>query len=689
VSSPALPAAARPTHWRLLSSALRDAFFFAVDRIIPPDPGFLRARQAVRAVAAGVATLALAKLAGALVGVGLGEQMLGFVLSLFLTAFVRDATPGRQRATILLAVLPGFGVGALAAALRPVPWLADAGLVGVLTVAAYFAARGPRAMAFGIVSLLSYVLSLLGRATLAELPMRLAIVLVAVVVALAVHETLWSERPRAVLARIDRAMRRRIAAMLDRIEAALHQGGWPPGARRWIRQAMLRLDEATVLAETLLGAPGIARADVLHTIGLDVAAEHLARQMLDRLPAPDERASARAEMARLRQAMAAPGQGMVADEPRSALSAALADLAVALGPVAPNGDRETVPGGVSGPEHAGERAGQGHSPPAPPTPRPAFWSDPAVRRAVQVALATSMAILAGQVIPTRWYWAGIVAFVVIVGTRSRGESFSKAARFLAGTVGGVIAGVVLATALAGHPDASFAFCVLALFLAFQAWMAAYAVMIFWITVALGLAFGLLGYIAPDVLLDRLVETVLGATCGIAVSALVLPMRAADVAASAKRLYWRALGALVQAAVPALLAGRGDPGLVALIVALDGRLQDLGAALMAHWRPPLTGPRVWSERPRRLLLACHFRARALGRLAAEPAAPVPPSAAALIETEAGRIAARIGGLCGETSAPVGRAAAVLGEATAGGARAELALILLRKLDSGLGRAETLL
>ena len=52
-------------------------------------------------------------------------------------------------------------------------------------------------------------------------------------------------------------------------------------------------------------------------------------------------------------------------------------------------------------------------------------------------MATGLAILVGQVIPTRWYWAAIVAFVVIVGTRSRGDSFIKASQYLAGTVGGV------------------------------------------------------------------------------------------------------------------------------------------------------------------------------------------------------------------------------------------------------------
>ncbi|MDA8049779.1 MAG: hypothetical protein M0002_07210 [Rhodospirillales bacterium] len=105
-----------------------------------------RSGMAARAVAAGALTLALTRLLGRVAPIALGEQMLGFVLSLFLTAFVRSATPARQNATILLAVLSGFAASTLTTVLAPVRWLAG-GLVGVLTLAAYFAARGPRALA--------------------------------------------------------------------------------------------------------------------------------------------------------------------------------------------------------------------------------------------------------------------------------------------------------------------------------------------------------------------------------------------------------------------------------------------------------------------------------------------------------------------------------------------------------------
>ncbi len=668
--------------WR---SSVRDLVLSAAAKLLPPDPGRLRTRQAIRAVAAGALTLALAKLLGTVTAVGLGEQMLGFIISLYLTAFARDSTPVAQRVTMLLAILPAVAVGTLAAMLLPVRWLTDAGLVVVLTFTAYFAGRGPRAMALGMVGLLAYIVSVLGQATIGELPVRVAVVVLSVAIALAVRETLWSERPPRVLKRIDAAMRRRIATMTARMDTALDQGSWPLGARRWLREAIRRLDEATVLAETLTGAPGVTRETVLRLIELDIGATSLARRLLDRLPASDaERSTVRAEVAKLRAAIEVPATALGSAPPRTDLSAAISGLSEIIEPVALEARASEKPPHLPADAPGAAPRGSGQA----GAPRAGFWLDPAFRRAVQVALATSAAVLLGQVIPTRWYWAGFVAFAVIIGTHSRGESVRKGIQFLIGTLFGVVVGVLLATALAGHTYALFAMCLAALFLAFQVWMAAYSLMIFWTTVALGLAFGVLGYFAPGVLFDRLVESVLGACAGIAVSTLVLPMRTVDVALTMQRLYWRALGAVVAAAVPGMLDGRGGTAVVPLLVTLDARLQDLETALRPGWRPPLAGPRVWSERPVRVLLGCHIGAHAVGRLAAEAGPPVPATARAPIQSEAEGIEARIRMLSGDPDASSPPPVADSAPPSPAGTRAELAFVILRRLDAGLDRATRL-
>ena len=63
-----------------------------------------------------------------------------------------------------------------------------------------------------------------------------------------------------------------------------------------------------------------------------------------------------------------------------------------------------------------------------------------------------------------------------------------------------------------------------MFLAFQANGVAYGVMVFWITIILGLLFGMIGYFAPEFLLLRLKETAAGAICGVLVASFVLVRR---------------------------------------------------------------------------------------------------------------------------------------------------------------------
>ena len=123
--------------------------------------------------------------------------------------------------------------------------------------------------------------------------------------------------------------------------------------------------------------------------------------------------------------------------------------------------------------------------------------------------------------PNRWYWAAFAAFVMFQGTRSRGESIVKGTQFIIGTLAGVVFGMLVATLLSGHEILTMAAIVVAVFLAFQANVAAYGAMVFWLTVILGLLFGMLGFFPPELLLLRLKEAAVGAACGAVVASLVL------------------------------------------------------------------------------------------------------------------------------------------------------------------------
>jgi uncharacterized membrane protein YccC len=73
------------------------------------------------------------------------------------------------------------------------------------------------------------------------------------------------------------------------------------------------------------------------------------------------------------------------------------------------------------------------------------------RQVIQVGVATSLAIIIGELVsPARWYWAVIAAFVIFAGTNSRGDILSRGMQRVIGTVGGVIAGMGLAVVVGSH-----------------------------------------------------------------------------------------------------------------------------------------------------------------------------------------------------------------------------------------------
>lgn len=635
----------------------------AVRALFPPDPGSLRLRQAARATIAATLTLLVVKGLGAGRGFSVTADIFGFAMGLFSTASLRDPTPAAQRATILLAIVPASLATALAAYARQTPWLGEASFVAILSGTVYASTRGARPASLGTVGMIAYVIGLVASVRVNEIPGRVAIAAVAALAALLAQSVLLPERPERVLERIGAGARRRVRAILAGLEQAVREGVWRKRARGRMRQAIARLDEAVVVAETVLGGPA-ARARVLGLEALDLALERVAWKVMGELPAGADRAAIAAEMEAVRLGRK-PAEGAAAE---IGLPAALAALGEALG------GRIKV--------EAAESAGA-----TPAAPALRGWRDPGLRRLVQVALATGIAILLGRVIPGRWYWAAFAAFVVFLGTRSRGESLAKALQFMAGTIAGVLAGALVATALSGHAIAAFACIIIAVFLAFQASTAAYGVMIFWITIILGLMFGLLGYFPPHLLLNRLVETAIGSGSGVVVASLVWATPTRDVVAAAERAYLAALALVINSAGRCLASGERDPELLSLTLALEGRFVDLAAAARPAALGLLAGAR---ERPRRrawLVAACHYRARALGRLAGEAGRPAGAEAGAAISAAVALIHARIAALSGQAStAPVPEGSTKEGLAPAGVAdmRVDAGLLLLRRIEALLAR-----
>ena len=566
---------------RDLASLIRQALF-------PPDPGAYRLIGAARAALGGLLTLALAAALKPVMPMPFTARVLGFATAMFLGALVRDPTRRAQAWTIAVSPVPVFAAAALVALALPHRWLPE-----LLTIAAVFAAIcaascGPRWTALGAVSLIGLLVALLSHLSPAGLPSRFVVLLLAAASAALVRFAILADRPAAQLRRLRRAVRRGIAGVLLGIETALGHGGWQPGERRRLRRSVARLNEATMLAQPLL-APDAA----LHLLETDLMVERVSRVALVDLGDAAGRPALLAQLAALRRAalddipppqppQRQPGQ----------LAGVLAALALLL--MRPACDTPAS------------------APPArAPLGRP--WATLEVRPAIQAALATLLAIVGGTLVSSnRWYWAVFASFAVFQGTRSRGESAAKAIEMMLGTLAGVVAGVLAATLLHGHRIGELAAIVAGVFMAFLASTAAYGVMVFWLTVILGVVFGMLGYFPPELLLLRLKETAVGAAAGVIVAWIVLARPTPGLVRGAAASFLRALAPVVREAARPLLDQPSDGSLAGLTLALEQRHQALRSAAA----PQLPGVRVLgAEQTRRLLLllsACDEWARELVR-----------------------------------------------------------------------------
>ena len=654
----------------------RAAVQAALEALFPPDPGWLRLLGAIRAVLGALLTFGLVVLLDGWLALSLSDRVLGFALSLFIAATTRDPHRGQQAVTMLLAPVAAIATTTLAALLPGHGWLGACVMVVLVFSAIYGAAFGARWGALGMVGLIGFVMSLVTHATVAHLPAACLVAVLAAADAALVRFVLLPERPATELVGLRRAVRRGVARVFAHIDPALRSGIWLDGARERMMIDVQRVSEAAMMAQMRLSATatthGAAAAVSLRLVELELATERTARIAATDLGEAAERPRVHALLVALRDALRAdhmPSAGPATEQFRSRLGRVLIAFAhlleTPLRPVA------VLPSAAPG----------------------AVAASSGLRPALQGSLAAGLAILGGEALsPNRWYWAAFAAFALFQGTRSRGESIAKAVQFMSGTLAGVVAGVLLATLLAGQPLASLLVLIVAVLLAFDASVAAYGMMVFWITIALGMLFGMLGYFAPEVLLLRLQETAVGAACGIGVACVVLARPTRDATVAAAEALLPAIGALVSRAAAAMIEGRPDPAVLGLVLAAEQRFQDLRAAS----EPTLHGlVALGHEGQRRRLLflaVCVFWSRELGDLSLAAARPPDAAVAPTIRDAAARIAAtterlRAGWQSVATEAPEGGGDDMLASLPTGLDRGDPghdAARLLLRIDAALSR-----
>jgi uncharacterized membrane protein YccC len=634
--------------------------------VIGSDPGLLRLRMATRTTAAlGLSLLALFILTRA-TGQPLTVALLGVVITMVASRSVNEPDPRQQRITMALLPLPAAVSITAAAVLAPHAVVSDVVFVGVVFAAAYIRRFGARGRALGMVAFMSYFFTLYLRASVSELPWMIGAVAVGTVCTYVMSAYVMPDRPERVLRATIRALRARMAIVLDTTAEAVRTGRLDERRRRRMRARTIRLNETALMVQSQIedkADPG--------TVWPGVTAEELVPWLLDaelsiewvatagrqaavlacedpdslpsptraalvdaliqlsraiRLPAPDglRRAADRAQ--RLLDERCGPGSDPAGDD---AGGAAVRRLALAIiNAASATSDVRAIVDRVA----AGRPLDDADT--SPPVPEGAVSDDaaedepttglrPTTRQAIQVCIAASLAIVVGELVsPARWYWAVIAAFVIFAGTNSWGETLTKGWQRLLGTLLGVPSGVLVATLLTGHKTAALAGIFVCLFCAFYFMTVTYSLMTFWITTMLALLYGLLGQFSFGVLMLRIEETAIGAVIGATVAIVVLPTNTRTAIRSDTRAFLTSLSVLIEISVATMFGDADSASPSEQARQLDRDLQQfrITAKPLLAGVAGLAGRRS-IRRALRIFTACDRYGRSLARSAEQYQDPV--------------------------------------------------------------------
>lgn len=662
---------------------------------IGSDPGLLRLRAATRTTASLASSLGILFLLTKATGQPLTVALLGVIITMIAAQSVNEADPRQQRITMALLPLPA-ALSITAASLLAGHLLAGDIVFVVVVFAAVYARRfGARGRALGMVAFNSYFATLYLRASISELPWMIGAVVVGTVCTFVIRTYVLPDRPERVLRATVKALRARMAIVVDATTEAVRTGYLDERRLRRMRARTIRLNETALLIQDQIedkATPAVPWPGV--------TGEQLTPWLFDAELAVEWVSTAGRRLAALGTQTVSEDPVAIPNATRRELVAALTQLARALRVPQPGGlqraaeqaqrilDQQARPTPADEPGNAAIRRlalaiinaakatadvraiVEGAAPvstdvaPAPASDGDGQQADkqssglrPSTRQAIQVSLAAALAIAAGQLVsPTRWFWAVIAAFVIFAGTNSWGETLTKGWQRLIGTMLGVPCGMLVATLFAGNQLGSLVMIFVCLFCAFYFKDVTYSLMTFWITTMLALLYGLLGEFSFSVLMLRIEETAIGAVIGITVAILVLPTNTRTAIRDDTRSFLTALSALIENSVATMFCDGKAVSPTEQARELDRSLQQFRVTakpLMAGVAG-LAGRRS-IRRGLRLFTACDRYGRSLARSSEQYQGPVGTqpqsdafmSAAAQTRRNIDTLVAIIDGDCGAT------------------------------------------
>ncbi|WP_419993271.1 FUSC family protein [Streptomyces boninensis] len=146
------------------------------------------------------------------------------------------------------------------------------------------------------------------------------------------------------------------------------------------------------------------------------------------------------------------------------------------------------------------------------------------RQAVQVTAACALAMAVGHAVSSdRWYWAVGTAWWIFVNTASRGETLVRGFRRVLGTLCGIAVGLAVAVPIEGAAVPSAVVVAACVFGIFYTAAVSYSWMMFFVTVMVGVLYGLIGVLSPALLQLRAEQTAVGALAAALAVVAVLPV----------------------------------------------------------------------------------------------------------------------------------------------------------------------
>ncbi|PZM13137.1 FUSC family protein [Rhizobium tubonense] len=545
------------------------------DWLAANDPAFSRLRQALRVtltIAFSFSILFVIHIV--LVPLPTVAYALGILLSIQGGLTVRDKLPSEQLVTRLIGCLAGVVAVSLAATLESDRYLTDFAFLAIIFAASWGRALGVRWNAVGMFAFMSYFMGAYFHPTFTEMPLVALGCLVSVLVAHAVRIFLLPDNWRRDLSRALESVAGRVNQMLLELAVNVRNGNLSEAGFRALTQSEERLKEAVLMAESFIPKPtddALAGDTPASEIAMRLFDVHLAAEsviVLSQQSSPTF-ALVHAVIEHDAALMASETAGFetMDDAGRSETIRALIwlrDARDALLETIEVGRRTSFSGVESG-----ETTGAG------PIKWPKMsFDDPAMRSAVQITVATGLAMAIGLMLSReRWFWAVLTSFLVFSNTSSRGDTALKALQRSVGTVLGIAIGMLLAVLVVGHTVLAIAISVVSIFLAFYFLQVSYGAMTFFITIVLCLIYGMTGALTFDVLKLRVGETIIGALAGTLVAFFVFPSRTRGALDLALLKWFDALRALMNAAF-----GNG-PGLevIQLSQVLDAAYRDVTTA----------------------------------------------------------------------------------------------------------------